>query len=291
MGVSDYFQPKTLVEAIEIAQVYAESVFFAGGTDLMVAINESLIKPQSIIDISRIQELKFIDVEQNILRIGSLITMAELADSKAVRNNATALSEAAGKAAGPQVRNMGTIGGNLGTASPAGDLISPLMAFGASIKIVDIEGEKDIPIETFLVGPKKNVLKKDQLIKEIIIPLIPTNCSSAFEKIGKRKQMTISIANAACVITLNDKKDTFEIVRVAVGSLAPTVVRLKIFESALTGKTATAEEIAKYANLVQEDIHPITDARATSWYRKETTFPLVKNSLIRALDVLRRDEK
>ena len=128
MGTYEYFQPVTVEEAVELAdKLGSKSLFMAGGTDVIVGIIEKVIRPEYLIHIAEIEELKFIRLEDKVLKIGPLTTMAELAESEVVREKATALAEAARCCAGPQVRNLGTLGGNLGTASPAGDLIPPLM--------------------------------------------------------------------------------------------------------------------------------------------------------------------
>ena len=276
MGTYEYFQPVTVEEAVELAdKLGSKSLFMAGGTDVIVGIIEKVIRPEYLIHIAEIEELKFIRLEDKVLKIGPLTTMAELAESEVVREKATALAEAARCCAGPQVRNLGTLGGNLGTASPAGDLIPPLMVLNALIRVTMPNGEKIISVREFFVGPKKNVLAQNELISEIVIPILPAHSGSGFSKLGKRKAMTI------------DDNGLFTDVRVAVGSLCPTVVRLEQFESVLIGKPSTIVEIEKARNLVNENVNPITDARATRWYRNEIAFPMVKKSMENALGAIR----
>ena len=287
MSAYEYFQPATVAEAVELAaKLGPKAIFMAGGTDVIVGISEKIIRPEYLIYIADLEELKFIRLDDEGLKIGPLTTMTELAESEVAREKATALAEAASICAGPQVRNLGTLGGNLGTASPAGDLIPPLMALNALIKVVATDREKIIPAGEFFIGPKQNVLAQNELICEVIIPALPARSGSGFSKLGKRKAMTISIANAASVISV-DTNGLFTDVRTAVGSLCPTVVRLKNFEAALIGKPATVAEIEKARDLVTEGVRPITDARATSWYRTEIAFPIVKKSMEHALEAIR----
>lgn len=287
----EYLAPDSVAEALDmLAKFGPKAVVMAGGTDVVVALNERSIHPEYVIHISKLDELRYIKRDDGCFRIGPLTTMNELAESKLVQESLTALAEAAENSAAPQVRNLGTIGGNLGTASPAGDQVTALVALGAVIKLASRRGETEVPVEDFLVGPKKNILAKDQLITEIIIPSLPPNSGSAFQKLGKRKAMSISIASAAAALTVSADGKVLENIRVAMGSLAPTVVRARKFEAALRGKAVDLSEIKKAANLVLEDIEPITDVRASAWYRKEVAGALAARSVENALANLRKPQ-
>ncbi len=228
----------------------------------MVSLKERVAVSSRLVDIGRLDELRFIE-EQGSLVIGALATMAELAASSVVKTRAQALAQAAGQAAGPSVRNLATIGGNLGTASPAGDLICALVALEARVVLASAAGTRELPVEEFCLAPKKHCLAAGELITQIIVPALPATSASAFQKLGKRRAMSISVANAAAAVTLSADGKRFEKVRVSLGSVAPTVVRATAFEAALTGAPASLETIGAAAPLVKDDITPITDARAT----------------------------
>jgi carbon-monoxide dehydrogenase medium subunit len=286
-----YLAPESVAEALDmLAEFGPRAMVMAGGTDVVVALNEGSVHPECIIHLSKLDELRHIKRDDGCFRIGPLTTMNELAESKLVQENLTALAEAAASSAAPQVRNLGTIGGNLGTASPAGDLVTALVALGAAVKLASRRGEAEVPVEEFLVGPKKNILARDQLITEIKIPSPPPNSGSAFLKLGKRKAMSISIASAAAALTVSGDGKVIEEIRVAMGSLAPTVVRARKFETALRGMAADPEAVKRAADLVREDIEPITDVRASAWYRKEVAGVLAARSVEGALAKLKKPQ-
>ncbi len=280
----EYLAPKTVSEALELlARLGPEAVVMAGGTDVMVSLNERAFTPGTVVHIDRLEELRSIREGQESLVIGALVTMADLAASPIVKVKAAALAEAARQSAGPLVRNLGTIGGNLGTASPAGDLIVALMALDATVVLASAGGTREVPVEQFCLAPKKHCLGADELIKEIVVPVAAGASGSAFQKLGKRKAMSISVANAAAAVTVSADGKRFERVRVALGSVAPTVVRATRFESALSVASANPQNIAQAAQLVKEDISPITDIRATAEYRAEVAGVLAARAVEDAL--------
>ncbi|MGA3127335.1 MAG: molybdopterin cofactor-binding domain-containing protein [Candidatus Korobacteraceae bacterium] len=280
----EYLSPTTVREALEqTAKLRSRAMVMAGGTDVMVWLNARQANPEHVIDLSKLRDLQFIRQEEGGTRIGALTTFAELIKSETVSKQAAALADAARNSAGPQVRNLATIGGNLGTASPAGDLILALVVLDAKVKVQSLRGERTLSLDQFLIGPKQNCLAKDELIIEIILPPLPAKSGSAFQKMGNRHAMTIAIASAATAVTLSADGKTFTSVRVALGSVAPTVVRAKQFEQALQGKPATVEEIAKARQLVQANISPITDIRGQAWYRREVAGVLAARSVEDAL--------
>lgn len=280
----EYLAPKTVAEAVELlAKPGPQSTVVAGGTDVVLALNDRTIRSGTLVSIDRLEELRFIREEQGALFIGALTTMAELAASPLVKAKAEVLAEAAKQAAGPPVRNLGTIGGNLGTASPAGDLIAALVALDAAVVLVGAGGVREVPVAGFCLAPKVNCLAAGELIKEVVIPAPAGATGSAFQKLGKRKAMSISVANAAALVVVSADGKRFEKVRVALGSLAPTVVRAAEFEAALTGAPADLAAIAGAAGLVRTAISPITDIRATAEYRAEVACVLAARAVEDAL--------
>ena len=288
MQLFQYFAPASVDDVLELLRRHGpDAALMAGGTDLMVSMNQREISPKYIVQIRDLPELRFIRKEADCIRVGALTTKAALASSEVIDSKAAALAEAARKSSGPQVRNLATIGGNLGTASPAGDLVLALVALDARLKIRSSGGTRELPVGEFLVGPKQNALATGEVITEIVVPISPARSGSAFQKLGKRKAMSISVASAAAAITVSADGLSFETVRVALGSIAPTVVRAHRFEQALQGKPATIEEIAKARALVREDISPITDIRGQAWYRGEVAPVLAGRAVEDALAAAR----
>lgn len=280
-----YLAPKSVTEAIELlARHGSRAMVMAGGTDVMVWMNKRDISPEHLIYIGDLEELRYIREDGGSLRIGALTTQAELASSQLVREKAAALAVAAQNCAGPQVRNLATIGGNLGAATPAGDLILGLAAFDARVKVRGPGGERELSLEEFLVGPQQNSLAKDELIIEAVVPVPPGKSGSGFQKLGKRKAMTISTASAAASVRLSADGKIFDQVIVALGALGPTVMRSKSFEDALKGQPATLETIDKFRFLAGGDACPSPRARrASAWYRCEVAAVLAARAVEDAL--------
>jgi CO/xanthine dehydrogenase Mo-binding subunit len=280
----EYLAPASIDEALELLQRHGpQAALMAGGTDLMVWMNQREINPKYVVQIRDLPETRFIKQEADCVRVGALTTKAELAASEIIDSKAAALAEAARGSSGPQVRNLATIGGNLGTASPAGDLVVALVALDARVKIRSSQSVRELPVGELLVGPNQNALAEDEMITEIIIPIHSARTGSGFQKLGKRKAMSVAVASAAAAVTVSPDGKVFEAVRVALGSVAPTVVRAKRLEQALQGRPATVGEIARARALVREDISPITDIRGQAWYRSEVASVLAGRAVEDAL--------
>ena len=261
-----------------------KAVVMAGGTDVLVWMNRREISPEYVVYVGDLEELRYIREDGDFLRIGPLTTQAELAASKLVEEKATALSVAARSCAGPVVRNLATIGGNLGTATPAGDLVLAVAALDGTVKVRGPRGERELRWDEFVVGYQETALAPNELIIEIAIPLHKAPCGSGFQKLGKRKAMSISTASAAASIVLSADGKTFEKVSVVLGSLGATVIHSTSFEEALRGKPAVLDEIAKVCYLAGGDACPSPRARrASAWYRCEVAAVLAARAVEDAL--------
>ena len=286
----NYVKATTVSEAVKLLREAGEKgILLAGGTDIMVGLNaKPAPEGTCLIDIGGLCELKGIVEEESYLRIGALVTAAELAKDPMVLKWAPALAQAAAASAGPQVRNRATIGGNIGTASPAGDLISALYALDADIVIAGEEGESVKKINEVMVGVKRHSIGCG-LVTEIRLPkCCPCCTTSAFEKMGKRKAMTVSLANVSVRIALSEAGDSIAEARIVVGAASTTVVRAAAVEEALKGKALDGLCVECAAKLVAESISPITDQRATKWYRMEIIPVLVAKTINKALEQLKQ---
>jgi len=281
-----YLRPKSFEEALELLDKYGEQAkLLAGGTDLIVKMKDGVVKPKYVIDLSRLEELKFISKEDGVIKIGALTTLREIETSPIIRENVHVLSDAVEKMASWQIRNLGTIGGNLCNASPAADTAPPLLVLEAELKLTSSEGERTVPIDQFFTGPGETILKNNELLTEIQIPIMSDHAGTAFLKLGRRFAHTLSIVSVATLVVVED--GIFKDVRIALGSVAPTPVRAKKTEDKFRGLSATKDVVEKNCVWIVEDISPISDVRASAEYRKEMSIVLTKRALIEALDEVR----
>lgn len=271
MTKMNYYQAASVSQAIDYLKQYrGQAMLLAGGTDIMVLMNQYEIPENTVfIGIEDIPELKQINFQNDGIHIGSMVTDSELMESELIKEKAAALYIAASESASPQVRNRATVGGNIATASPSGDVQAALIALEAIAVIEGENGTKTIPVESIPLSAKKTCLEETDVIKEFIIPLSDSSESSSFVKMGRRKAMTISIVNAAAKVTLSADKKIITSITIAAGACAPTIVRLKQLEQALTGQPADKNTVSRNVHLALEDVSPITDMRGTEWYRKE----------------------
>jgi len=274
----EYYGPRTLREAVELLdKLGPEAKILAGGTDLIVQMKQRVVEPRYIVNIKKIRELDYIEDRGKYLAIGAITKLRTIEKNQVVKEKFTALHEAVKAMAGVQIRNMATIGGNLCNASPAADTAPPLMVFEAQLKIVGPGYEKIVPITEFFRGPKKTVLKYNEILAEIKIPYQSPNTGSAFIKIA-RTAMDLAKVNVAVALRVEDDKITW--VRIALGSVAPTPVRARSVEEALIDKKFTEENIREASKLVVNDISPITDIRSTAEYRREVSKVIVRDALL-----------
>lgn len=280
----DYFAPISLKEAVELLERYAPAVkVIAGGTDVLVDYFGRMYKIERWLDLKNIEELKKIEIKDEKVEIGALVTHDELEKSEIIQRYFPVLRQAAWDVGSPQIRNMGTIGGNIVTSSPAGDLLAPLMAYDAYFVLTSTDGDRRVRAKEFFVGPKKNVLRKDELVTKIVIPIPSKNTYGKWIKVGKRKALIISSITLALVISLNNK-GLVEKAKCCLGSVAPTPFEVEEFNSLMVGKKMEELNYEELANVVSKSISPIDDIRGTKEYRKD----VAKNLTISALKEIER---
>ena len=275
----EHIQPKSLKEAINILSAKGKKAcVIAGGTDLINAIREGEISPELIVDLKDIKELDFIEHKSKTgLRIGALAKIRDIETSKIVKKKFPVLSDAAHTLGSVQVRNIATAGGNLCNAAPSADMVPALIALSSKVKIQSSKGKKVIPVEDFFIGPGKTVLKKGEILTEIIIPDIPKNSKVVYIKHGLRKAMDIAIAGV-CVFTVrgNGKlKDA----KIVLGAVAPTPIRAKKAEKMLISRELDEDLITKTAEEASKECKPINDIRGSEWYRREIVKVLVARGI------------
>ena len=279
MSKFKYFRPELLTEAFKLMANNQGYYLIAGGTDLMVKLKEKLIKPKAVIDLGALPELKGIVLQDNQIRVGAYVNHTELAESGIIKQFAPALAKAAGLVGSPQIRNKGTVGGNMGNASPAADTVPALMAYEAEINIASINGIKKIPLKDLFNGPGHTILAPGEIITEICFKAQQANQGSSFQKLGKRNAQAISVVNAAVSVAVDPQTKMVTTATLALGSVAATPIRVTEAEMLMTGKVVSDELIDKTAQTVKEVIKPIDDVRSTAVYRKESAGVLIKRAL------------
>ena len=265
----EFSRPTSLADVAAVKASDPAATMLAGGTDLMVGVNFGHTSPEHVIGLRRVEELTTYDDH----RIGAGVTWARLESS-----SHRALAQAARTVGSPQIRAAGTIGGNIGTSSPAGDGLPWLAAADAEIEVYSAaRGTRAVPWAEFFTGVKRNSLADDEVITAVLVPEdIPAN--QEFAKVGQRSAMVISTVSA-CVMRTEDGS-----VRVALGSVAPTPLRARKAEALVSGNAAPSEALlAEFARTVSEEVKPITDHRSTEAYRRHASGVLARRLLERCI--------
>ncbi len=282
-----FFRPESLEKALELKDDYgSELTVLAGGTDLLVAYYEKLFEIESWLDLTKIPILKNIDINDKNIVIGAMVTHQRLANSTELRDILPALSEAAEEVGSPQIRSRGTIGGNICTASPAGDILPPLVAYGAKFILASKEGKREVLATEFFTGPKKSVLKNNELLIAIEIPRPSAETYSFWKKLGRRKALVISSISLAFVVEF-DLENRIKKAGLAMGSVAPVPFKLESVEKELVSKKMAELNYTKIAEQVRNTISPIDDLRGTKAYRKD----VARDIMINALEKIEEDRR
>jgi carbon-monoxide dehydrogenase small subunit/xanthine dehydrogenase small subunit len=270
-----YYRPRNLEEALEIlAQRPGEVRPVAGGTDVLVRAMDGRLDRGRLFDLTAVPDVKGIEVRGEHLWIGSGSTHTEMMESRLVQRYAPALPAACRVIGGPQIRNRGTLGGNLANASPAADTVPPLYAADATIELVSVSARREIPVAEFFTGPGRSVLEPDELILGVRVPIRP-GVRGAFLRLGQRQAQAISKVSVAVAMTFKDGRPDW--VRVALGAVAPTVVRAPLAETALL--SGGWEGLRQARAAVQDEISPIDDLRSTREYRRAMAGVLLERAV------------
>jgi len=274
----EYFAPKTLEEALQIAGEYGPDIsILAGGTDLVRDMNLNFANPKKVLWIGNLG-LEYIKERDGYIVIGAATRMQTAGDSELLKKKAAALARAAGKLASPPVRYLATLGGNICTASPACDTVNAMLGLGAEVLLRSAKGERVVPLAEFFTGPGETVIKPGEILVEIRIKPTGENEGSAYVKMGRRKALTLAVLNVTSRVKL-DKQGNCEAAHIAIGAAAPTPVRAVKAEAALVGKPFTDTTIEEAAKIAVTEISPIDDVHGTAWYRRKLTHVFVKRTL------------
>jgi CO/xanthine dehydrogenase FAD-binding subunit len=292
----EFLQPGSLTEAIEAKAVVPAAVPIAGGTDVMVEINFDARRPEALLDLNRVAELTTWERVDGWVRLGAGVTYARLIAE--LGDVLPGLAMAARTVGSPQIRNRGTVGGNLGAASPAGDCHPVLLAGTAIVEVTSVRGPRQIPAAEFFVGPKRNALAADELITSVLIPAAPG--PQQFAKVGTRNAMVIAV----CAFALELRPGSMPAARVGtgIGSAGPTPLRAPQAEEFLDGALAEAglwesagplpEAVAqRFGELVGAAARPIDDVRGTAAYRRHALSVLARRTLAWTWAAYRHDRQ
>ena len=278
----DFIRPNSLGELVDVLDETGGRIL-AGGTDIIPRMRHDLFPASVLVDASDIPELSFIEEVDDQIAIGALTTHQEIMNSALLGAVNPALVAAAASVGSNATRNRGTLGGNIANASPAADTIPPLLAFDAQVQLMRKGDERSVPLKEFLVGPGKTSLEAGELIHSITFSRLSEAWGVAFQKMGKRKGMAIAVVSVATAVVL-DASGLVQDVRIALGSVAPTVVRSSMVEKKLIGTEANSKAIQDAANAVIDDISPIGDVRSTAEYRGHAAQVLTRRVLEEAIE-------
>ena len=272
------YSPNSLHEALRILKEKKGKVrVLAGGTDLIVQLRAGTIESMEILNIYGLDELRYIEIDDGRLRIGALTTYTDIILSGKVAKTAPILVDASKTVGSPQIQSKGTIGGNICNASPAADSLPPLYVLNANVVLQSLDGRREVPIERFYLGYKKMDMRPDELLVEVNMPIMGDDEDAVFLKHGLRLGDAISVVNAAILVKWSG--NAIGDARIALGAVAPTVIRAKSVEEYLKGKIANEENMWRAAEKVLHHISPITDIRGTAEYRRELAVNMVFNGL------------
>ncbi len=273
-----YLQPTTLAETLQLLEQHGGNArLVAGGTDVLVELSRGIKPTATLIDLSRLEELKYIRQHDGTIQIGGLATHNDVVAAAACVAGALPLAQACWEVGAPQIRTRGTIAGNVITASPANDTITPLLALDAAVVLASVAGERVVPLREFYLGVRRTVMQPGELLREIRVPALRENQRGLFLKLGLRRAQAISVINVAFVLAFDG--EIVSAASITLGCLAPTIVHAPSAETFLVGQRLTAAVCAEAGRLACGDVRPIDDLRGSAGYRLATLASLVTHGL------------
>ncbi|MFN8420822.1 MAG: FAD binding domain-containing protein [Anaerolineae bacterium] len=282
-----YHSVASIAEALDLlAQHGSRARIVAGGTDIIIELERGQRKGiDTLIDISRVDGLAAISSNGDQIRLGALVTHNQVVGSELLQQKALPLAQASWEVGAPQIRNRGTVAGNLITASPANDTITPLWALNASVRLSSKRGDRVVPLRQFYTGVRRNVMAADELLTEISFPAMAADQRGIFIKLGLRRAQAISVVNIAAILRFDG--ETITEAALCFGSVAPTIINAAEAEAYLVGKQLNEAVIAEAATLAMNAAKPIDDIRSTGEYRSA----MIKVLTTRALKALREGQE
>jgi len=281
----DYKTPGSVQEACDLLwKANGKAKLIAGGTDLVIALRNGDQNPQLIIDVTRIEELRQIEERNGTISIGAAVTHSEIASSPLVKKYARILSDAASEIGSPQIRNLGTIGGNIVNASPAADTLPPLMVLDAIGLVLSKEGEKQVPIYQLFKGPYETNLKPHELLVQVTFHKLSSSVKSSFVRLARRDAMAIARMSVAIALEMEKGNKRIKDIRIAAGAVTPTPRRFSEGEDFLRGKSPDEATLQRASLKVSEMMINRTGIRASTPYKRPVIEALFMRGLRKALE-------
>ena len=279
--------PRSIDEALKALDVHREDIrIVAGSTDVSVMLKDGNVKEKLFLDTSRLDDLKFVKIGRDgLIHIGAAATYGDCTRSPIIRENAKILVESFLTIGSPQIRNLATIAGNLGTASPAGDSIPALFALNGVVTLQSLSEKREMSVEEFLEGYRKTKREPNELITEVKLHRVRNGEVTFFRKLGLRNANAISVASIAFWGRIVEGP-RFANARLALGAVAPTVIRAERAEKILATEPFTSTSIGEVARCCAQEARPISDIRASAGYRKKAVESLTRMSFLEVLDEL-----
>lgn len=273
-----YSFPESVEEAFWLKKKYGERArFIAGGTDLLLLIEQQHDCPEMLIDLTRVPPLQRLEEHNGQVTIGAAATYSEILAFDPILTGAPFLARAIRTIGGVQIRNVATLVGNITNASPAGDTLAPLYTLNAQVHIYGQGGMRSMPIEDFVLGVRRTALGPAELVTHVTFDLLGPGWQGRFDKLGLRRAMAIAVVSVALLFKVED--GLVSEARIALGAVAPTVIRAPEAESHLAGRSLDDATIETAALLAHQAARPIDDVRSSAWYRKEAVRGLVRRGL------------
>lgn len=266
-NVTEVFLPETVEELWSILDRHKSADVYAGGTDFLVKQRNVLLKLDTLVCLERMSELRGVRARQDRIFVGATTTHTQLHTDQRIREAFPVLAKAVSLIGSPAIRNMGTIGGNIVTASPAGDSLPALHILGAEVEIRCSEGSRRLPIGEFIRGPGQVDLRAGEIVSGMWLPKERHFQIQSFEKVGLRNGLACAVASLAAVVNVS-QKNIIEQIRLAWGSVGPRVVILPQVERSLEGRPFTLQTMRSVVPMVEESVSPMSDLRASDGYRR-----------------------
>jgi carbon-monoxide dehydrogenase medium subunit len=280
----EYHEPTSIGEACDLLAHHAGKARpLAGGTDLLVNMKKKALCPERLISLGRIPELAQVERSNGTLRIGAGVTVSAIASSATVARSVSALGQGARALGTPLIRNLATIGGNIGSARPAADLPPALLVYEAALVLRSAAGERRLAINEFFKGPGLTAAREDELIAAIVIPVPSGYAGAGYLNLGVRKAQDCNIVNVASFLELDERAESIRAARVALGSVGPTPLRSPSAEKTLVGQKPTEALFEQAADAATRDCTPILDFRGSAQYRRDMVGVLTRRTLAMAL--------
>jgi len=281
----NYHNPHTLEEVCSILDNSENAAIIAGGTDVLVEIRKGIRQNDDIVSLKNLSELKVLKEENDEIIIGAAVTHSEVKDSKLIKNNLSALSDAASNIGTDQIRNIATIGGNLCTGASCCDMAPILLAYGAKVEIISSSEKRIIPIKNFFFSHKKTSIAKGEILTRIIVPVPHPKTGVCFLKFGLRDAASISVASVGLMLKMED--GVCSEAEIAIGAVAPAPKLCSTASELLVGLTqadlSSGNKLLKVAEAAAGEALPLDDIRGSADYRRNVVKTLTKRAILKAI--------